>query len=488
MNGQLLELDDGETLLIHAPEDCGIDVQGGQVLSARKAGSVSHVVSFDAPAALGFKRMHLQGSRVSCQLDIVTSGSRRALERLLPAIPQVSRWLPRLQGAFVYLDSENKPRQLLDPTRVITFARDAANEIDKLVGKLQHSPATRRTAKVSFGPTVADLDIRATEELLLRNPDLLEPHPKGQLTIHGTSYAPRLIANRVLKSDILAPENRILVTFLKNLDRDCGIAAKLLAKLGPHLQAEVQTIQRRLRRILKRSFLAGVPGISIPRPSTPPTSIERTNAHYRDLRRLRIEYQNKTIISCIPTFQRKHVASADKVYQAWCCYLISHALGLSPTKGGLNSKSGPSFENDEWELFYERSNSIYSWRSDTARPDGFRPYILLRRKSNHKNIILVDAKYAVADEVQVGGDRIKEVQAYLNAFGIRAAAIMHPGETNKTSVAFQDIASSGHRIVSLGLTPKSVELSAEVDRVRKYLFELQSVCGETFPALEDKGS
>src|SRR5690606_38110391 len=107
-------------------------------------------------------------------IDLLPTGGLRAVERLMPAVAEADRWLPRTRGAFWYLDLDRKPRRLLDPTRTLAFARDVLPRIDALVRDIERQPASRRTSKIRIRPPGAPLDVHATERILRSRPELLE--------------------------------------------------------------------------------------------------------------------------------------------------------------------------------------------------------------------------------------------------------------------------------------------------------------------------
>ena len=98
-----------------------------------------------------------------------------------------------------------------------------------------------------------------------------------------------------------------------------------------------------------------------------------------------------------------------------------------------------------------------------------------------RQIVLLDAKYSSSLSARVHGDRLKEVHAYMNAFGIRSAGVIHPGVPTPSGPTLSTIASRGHRLAEIGAAPDSVRSTPDLEFVRDAVLELECRLGETFP-------
>jgi hypothetical protein len=476
-------VEDGETFLVNVPKDHKVDLNGVPCLAVTADSKTTFIVDLGVRTIFGAHRIRVHRKHESAHFDLLTSGGLRALERLLPAVEQVEQWMPCIRGGFWYLEVDGRSRRIFDPTRVLAFARDAAPLIEALVREIEQQPATRRTSKLQVRPFGFPVDIQATQRLLTTRPELLQPVDQGPLQIGDGRYAPQLVACRIPAADLLAIENRRIVAFLKSLQLDCRAALQRVGWLDAKATADAEVTIKRLRRIVGRSFLASVSESILPRQGDPPVGLEASHPCYRKLRKLRIEYQAQAGFGLWSDTHRKHVASADRIYQAWCCYLVAHALELTPTTGGLRAVNGPAFRNTIWDLYYDDPSALASWRSHTLRPDSFRPDILLRRREAPSRVILIDAKYTAGDFVDVPGNRLKEVQAYMNAFGLRQAGIMHPGSTGESTIRLRETSAHGHRLLEIGVTPTAVRTIEDLDRLRNTIVGLECIHGETYPEI-----
>ena len=84
-------------------------------------------------------------------------------------------------------------------------------------------------------------------------------------------------------------------------------------------------------------------------------------------------------------------------------------------------------------------------------PDGYRPDLVLRHRRLDR-VILADAKYSKTDDGGISGERVKEVQAYLNAYGIVSAALLYPGGGSPVD-QWTDIAGKGNLLRLIPLLP-----------------------------------
>ena len=470
---------DGERFVAEVPSDHAVELDGLPCALLREGSSRSYLIELGFRTLLGARRVEVRRRHERTQLDLITTSSLRAIERLLPAVSQVEQWMPRVRGGFWYLDLEKQPRRAVDPTRTLAFARDNGPRIATLVGDIERQPAMRRTTRISERPLGFPLDVEATEKLLRATPELLEQAADGPLLIDGKRYAPRFVACRTRQADLHATENLRLAAFLYALERDCRSAIGKACWLDMPAILQAQASARKLRNVIGQSFLSSVRPSELPNQGAPPIGLESTHPCYRELRKMRMEYQTKATYGSWNTANRKHIASADRIYQAWCCHLIAHALGLQQTRSGLRASDGLAFKGAEWDLFYDKSDVLQSWRAGTSRPDDFRPDILLRRSADPSRVIVIDAKYAAADLTEAPGDRLKDVQAYMNSFGLRNVAIMHPG--NGTTLRVSEASAHGNRILEIGAVPEAICSAKELNQFRTAVLQQECSQGETFP-------
>ena len=89
--------------------------------------------------------------------------------------------------------------------------------------------------------------------------------------------------------------------------------------------------------------------------------------------------------------------------------------------------------------------------------------------------ILLDAKASVDRSGHVPGERLKEVQSYLNAFGLRRAGILYPGPMERAKLVIsEDISAYGYLLRELPVRPvEPDELTPMLENLRARVAELE---------------
>ena len=474
---------EGELVLVDAPTGAVVHFGGQRCRVLRSADSVSTwAVNLDHRPVFGAQRLEVRRIGKPISVDVVTSASLLAVSRVLPAVQHVEHLMPRLRGGFWYTLPDGTPRRLADPRKTVVFVNDSIDSVEHFFAMIVQDPVSRRTLKTQVRPSVPHLDLGATYRLLAKHPELLEEDGTGLLQIRGRRYSPQLVAGRFPVSDLVAVENRRVVAFLVCLYQDFVVSARVAVTGDRELEQLCMETTRRLRRILSSDLVRSVPGTELPNMFEPPIGLEHTHDGYAGLRRLRIAYQSKTSYSGSSTTMRSFVATPDLVYQAWCAYLVAAALELEETASGFRDVGAhPAFHNEAWELFFNSRGAIRSWRATSASPDGFRPDIVLRRRHDNRQIVLLDAKYSSSVSARVPGEQRKEVQAYMNAFGVRSAGVIHPGEPAASGPTLITIASRGHRLAEIGAAPDTVKSADDLKFIGDAVLGLECRLGETYP-------
>ena len=197
------------------------------------------------------------------------------------------------------------------------------------------------------------------------------------------------------------------------------------------------------------------------------SNIERGDMRYWSLHELRTRYLSDVVaIPDLDQLGRQHTARPDEVFRALCALLIVAAFEMEP---GRDGGGRAIWESDEWIMHANRVGAVPSWRSGTDHPDDFRPDFVLTRRHMLSRSILLDAKASVDRSGHVPGERLKEIQAYLNAFGFRRAGVLYPGPMERAKVVLaEDIAGHGYLVRELPVRPVDPEdLEVMLENLRR---------------------
>ena len=157
---------------------------------------------------------------------------------------------------------------------------------------------------------------------------------------------------------------------------------------------------------------------------------------------------------------REYLPRADEVFQAFAAYAVAEALGLTLAGETLRGGSSPAFVGPALSLQLNSGAGLKSWRAGTSRPDNYRPDVVLRHEDGR--VAVLDAKYN--DELEPSGDQIKEVQAYMNAYGLGRVGVLFLADTTRgrRPAWSEDITDGDHliRLIAVGPTPVTEIASA----------------------------
>jgi hypothetical protein len=293
-------------------------------------------------------------------------------------------------------------------------------------------------------------------------------------TTTGRFVAPSLVVARVRAETLDTPEHRRIARFVGRLWREADAVAKSGVIDRDHL-ATVLTAQELLRETMSTTLFGDVSPAESEDLVLEPTGVELNDARYGALHELRSRYLTEVVpMSSEGQLERQHTARPDEVFQALCTLLLAAAFGLTRRTGGAQ---GERWESEAWTMYCNREGILPSWRAETERPDDYRPDFVLLRSDDPSRCILLDAKASVDPAGRVPGGRLKEVQAYLNAFGVYRAGILYPGPMNRArSVESTDISAHGYQLRELPVRPvEPTELAVMLESLRQRVEELEDV-------------
>lgn len=292
------------------------------------------------------------------------------------------------------------------------------------------------------------VNVASTLRLVRSNPrGYLNPNPNGAIAVGVERFDPlRFVIRGRQRTMDTTPNRRAaeLVRQMKRLveevvanDPNTSVRTRCRTWVSKLEQIESRPLVRRLRH-----RLAG---------SAPRHSLESIDHRYRktfdasnDLRRSFGWSAQTEVLKRYSYLQRM-----DLIYQAYVASCVAKSLGMcqvSPVLGG----SGVAFQGAGFDLYYDSippPHVLRSWRFGSLKPDESRPDLLLHETSTGR-VAILDAKYRV-DDGRATEDSRKEVESYLNLYGLRTISIVYPG----TGSQARRIEGHGMNILELPLAP-----------------------------------
>lgn len=460
-------------VFVTAPGLKGATAGGSAMPLMHLADGATAAARLDGGSVIGPIRVEATGvGRRPARLDVLLPSAERALDEFLRSIRLVEISLRRLRGGLVYLDSTGMPRRAVDPYRVAVFVRDHVRSVVELCWDINENPWRSETFRHPVRPPGAAVDLEATRRLLIRRPELLAPAPIGIIDVAHAPMAPSLVVSRTRTATIDVPENRRIARFIGRLWYEAESVARAGVLTGDDL-ADLRSAQFELASLMEGTLFGELAADEGEDLALEASSIEREDARYAALQRLRVLYLTEVVETADrEQLERQITARPDEVFQGLCTLLLAAAFGLEKSSA---PKSRGLWESPEWLMYADRTGGIPSWRSATARPDDYRPDFVLVRRRNPSRCVLLDAKASCDAWGHVPGERLKEVQAYLNAFGVHRAGVLYPGPMERAAtVDCEDISAHGYLLRELPLRPvEPGELPTVLDNLRARVIELE---------------
>lgn len=470
---RLLRASDPAFVFVTGPGITRVTVAGGAVPLLRTAAGVTAAAKLEGANLIGSLRVEATAAgQLPARVDILLPAAERALDEFLRSIRLAEIALPRLRGGLVYLDSTGVPRTVIDPHRVIVFIKDHVHSIVALCRQVDGDPRKANMHVPTVRPPGPAVDIAATRDLLTRRPELLAPSAVGVIGSPVRQLAPSLVVSRVRSTTVDIPENRRIARFIGRLWFEAEAAGKTGVATGDDL-AELLSAQRELEAVMSATFLGDLPTVEGEEMVLEASALERDDMRYAALHELRARYLTEVAVTAdVDQLDRQHTARPDEIFQALCTWLLAAAFGLQRCR---DANGGERWESDEWFMYPNRIGGIRSWRSGTERPDNYRPDFVLVRRPVPARCILLDAKASVDRSGHVPGERLKEVQSYLNAFGLRRAGILYPGPMERAKLVIsEDISAYGYLLRELPVRPvEPDELTPMLENLRARVAELE---------------
>ena len=279
------------------------------------------------------------------------------------------------------------------------------------------------------------------------------------------------------RRDVSTPENRRLTAFLQRLWRDCRRIEGLVG--DPETIALLRSIRADIGRLLHDTFLQEVVG-----PEGDDAVLEPIGAeiHVEDYGSASTTSGVRYLTEANPgadqsALERQHVAGADEVFQAYVCYVVAEAMELDAVGDGLRDRDvgGASFRSSQWELFYDArfGSAFLAIVDDPARrlPPRHRPEACDRPDTSCRARRKVLGRQGERSATKCPP---KEVQAYMQSFGIPRIGLVFPGAAERArQVAVDDVAAHGNVIREVPIRGLGFDIVRTLPLLRQRITELE---------------
>jgi hypothetical protein len=352
------------------------------------------------------------------------------------------------QGALQFSGTD---RVLRDLRLDAAWLEGNAPVIAEIAAAIAARPATTTSTTYRRAPYGVPA-LGRTFQLLRRDRDLLEEHPKGPVIVAGTHWAPREIVIRQREAAFDTVGNRRATRLLVLARALASAVARAMAtEPAANFAFILELLDRALllepfRTLQRRRSYRLVPTHA----AREELVDERYARVYELLRELEHGRYWTPEQDVLPDYA--FATYADQIYQAFVATLVADAFALEAVKrlGG----AGPHFRNDEYDLYVNTtvpSEILSNWRDDTVRPSSLRPDLVLHKRDDGRAVI-ADAKYR-NDGDRASSDSLNEAQLYLQAFGKESAAILFPPKSLEPRWEAHHVAAGGFRLLEFPIRP-----------------------------------
>lgn len=334
------------------------------------------------------------------------------------------------------------------------------------IGRLSQafSGTTATEANVDFhSMTAGDWDRDATLSELKGNPLRLTPQLNGCVQFKGRSYATDL-GRRQLRSGRDVDFSEVVAVLL-------GCAGSLTRTDAPAIAVTLLTdlVDEIQFHFPLRSFGGESVGSVLERPMMSPfgTVIQ---GHLRTLVAISGRLVGRDPMAHGLFWLERSMIDWD-AFQSSAFHLCAWGLGfghdeIAASDGVLSDVGLVVADANTAKGMALFNATLQGWRAISLQPSGFRPDIFVIIRGH---LVIIDAKFRMpgsADQV-ANPDGLKEVQAYMQEFGLQAAIVIAPRILNRAAVkseGFALIEGRGHRIFVVEMQDSRDELTAEALR------------------------
>ena len=270
------------------------------------------------------------------------------------------------------------------------------------------------------------VDMDATRESLRRNPRWLTPAEGGPILWGASRYTTAQLEWRTVAGSDL--DLRVPITLLETLALsararpDCAAAALFLRDARKQL---TRLTKGKVRQASERALATWLA-------STPRSSVARAlKSRLRQVAALMARTNQRS------SDHASGIAGLDKGFRdfdlfEWSCGravcealggdLASLAAGAGVVSAGLHNLILPNRADGQ----IAARALLRGWRDGSEMPSGYAPDFVI--VWNRTTPVIVDAKFRVSDSLSIpcAPDAVKEVQAYLDEFGLVGAVILVP--------------------------------------------------------------
>ena len=333
---------------------------------------------------------------------------------------------------FIYYDKHQIRHRIVDPLFVFNWIANNFDFLEQLV-TLIHRAAVKNSYQINKKSFVnTHYHKQKTLSYLRNNPDMISPATPGQgiLETPWGSFNPQLVIAREAVYDYELNEHLQILELLNSvyqflLSFDNIFRGNRYDALREKCKQEIQTKRwmNRITFLKNNTFLQHLSMSNIQHVRRHPLSpLQQTNHQYGQMYALYTNYISNhfDFLDQENSSFYQHIKNIDKIYEAFCCYLLAEILELKSEQNGLLA-TGIPFKNQRLKLYYQsKPSNLKGWAvADT-------PDIILKHANGR--VIILDSKFKI-NQRDVKGEDIQKLQGYLNNYHETIGAVLYPGDS-----------------------------------------------------------
>jgi hypothetical protein len=355
----------------------------------------------------------------------------------------VQKELFGINNQFIYFDHENRVHEIVDPLFIFNWIDKHFDIIEKLVMKINHlNLHLRKTLNLKTFMNTHHYDKQSTISFLRNNQHYVfeTDSRSGIIHVDHRHFQPQaMIRNKKITDYKLEEHKQIFELIL--------LMYRFLTSLNETLKKERYDSIRQecFSRIERNKY---IPRLAFMKNNTflkefsnrdllfinryPKSSLQLTNSSYGEMYNLYQSFISNyfQVISMENDSFYQHIKNIDKIYEAFCCYVLADMLELAPVANNSAIDSGLAFHNESLHLYYQaKPKEMKGWcLSDT-------PDIIIQNRMG--KTILLDCKFKMKDKHSIKGEDVQKIQAYLNNYHKNLGGVLYPG--NEYSMKMDEI-------------------------------------------------
>ncbi|MDN3015801.1 hypothetical protein PH210_06220 [Paenibacillus sp. BSR1-1] len=384
---------------------------------------------------IGYHKLNITNNdnKIIFQTFFYTNSYKMEVEDFYKMIQFVQKEIFWINNQFIYYDHENRQHEIVEPLFIFNWIDKHFDIIEKLVLKINHlNFQLRDTENFKTFMNTSRYDKPKTITFLRNNQHFLSESnsQSGLLQVNDRYFQPQTVIGKKVVTHYKLNEHKqiyelvlLIYRFLSTLketlkkERYDSIRQECFKKI------ENNRFIKRLMYLKNNTFLKDFSTKDLLYINRYPKSKLQLNyPAYGGLYDLYSSFINnyyQVITMKNDTFYQ-HIKNIDKIYEAFCCYVLADILDLAATDTSKMLISGLAFQNETVKFYYQgKPNDMIGWAVSDV------PDIIIR--NNNGKTILLDCKFKMKDRTTVKGEDIQKIQAYLNNYHLGIGGITYPG-------------------------------------------------------------